>query len=383
MKIITIIGARPQIIKAAALTRAIKQYFTPQIQEVIVHTGQHYDHNMSQVFFDELEIPTPRYNLNIGSATHGAQTAGMIEGIERILMHEQPDYIVLYGDTNSTLAGAIAASKIHVPIVHIEAGLRSFNKSMPEEINRIVCDHCSTLLFSPTATGYKNLLMEGFSAQNLPPYSPDNPAIFHCGDVMYDNSIYYAEKAERVSNILQSNNLEKNKFILCTIHRNSNTDDPKRLNSIFDALLSIERQFDEKIFIPLHPRTSKLLKSNLKVSTYNRLLACPSVIIAPPASFLDMILLEKHASLVITDSGGVQKEAYFFGKNCIILRSETEWKEIVEIGAAKIADADEKAILMAFKAFRDHPNKSFPKIFGNGQTAHFICNEMLKGFAVD
>ena len=193
IKIVTIIGARPQIIKAAALSRAIKNKFSDKIKEVIVHTGQHYDENMSQVFFDELGIPTPDYNLGVGSGSHGTQTAKMIEGIEEILLKENPDYLVVYGDTNSTLAGAIAASKIHIPIVHIEAGLRSFNKAMPEEINRICCDHCSTMLFSPTATGYKNLINEGFNPKNEKPFTADNPGIYHCGDVMYDNSLHFGK----------------------------------------------------------------------------------------------------------------------------------------------------------------------------------------------
>ena len=217
MKIVTIIGARPQIIKAAGLSRAIKSRYADRIQEVIVHTGQHYDDNMSQVFFDELGIPKPNYNLQVGSASHGVQTAKMIEGIEQILMDEKPDYIVLYGDTNSTLAGAVAASKIHVPIVHIEAGLRSFNKSMPEEINRIVCDHCSTLLFTPTQAGFENLVREGFKTDNVGPYTIDNPKVFHCGDIMYDNSLYFSRIAEQKTDILQRLELTEKPFVLATL----------------------------------------------------------------------------------------------------------------------------------------------------------------------
>ncbi|NOR86130.1 MAG: UDP-N-acetylglucosamine 2-epimerase (non-hydrolyzing), partial [Bacteroidales bacterium] len=218
-KIVTIIGARPQIIKAAALSRAIKNSFSNQLQEIIVHTGQHYDSNMSEVFFTELSIPKPNYNLNVGSGKHGEQTAKMITGIEEILLNEKPDALILYGDTNSTLAGAIAASKIHIPIVHIEAGLRSFNKSMPEEINRIMCDHASTLLFSPTPTGYRNLVNEGFQDYKNGPYSTDRPKIYHCGDVMYDNSLYFSQLAKTQSTVLTENNLEVGNFILGTIHR--------------------------------------------------------------------------------------------------------------------------------------------------------------------
>ena len=214
MKIVTIIGARPQIIKAAALSRAIKNKYSTAITEIIVHTGQHYDENMSQVFFDELGIPAPNYNLNVGSGSHGKQTATMIAGIEEILINENPQAIVLYGDTNSTLAGAIAASKIHVPVVHIEAGLRSFNKAMPEEINRIMCDHASALLFSPTKTGFTNLVNEGFKTDNKKPYNTNNPKIYHSGDVMYDNSLYFSEVAESKTTIITNNNLTKNNFIL-------------------------------------------------------------------------------------------------------------------------------------------------------------------------
>jgi UDP-GlcNAc3NAcA epimerase len=369
IKIVTIIGARPQIIKAAALSRAIKENFSNEINEIIVHTGQHYDENMSQIFFDELGIPTPNYNLGVGSGSHGAQTSKMIEGIEEILIKEKPDYLVVYGDTNSTLAGAIAASKIHVPIVHIEAGLRSYNKAMPEEINRICCDHCSTMLFSPTATGYNNLIKEGFNPENKKPYTIDNPGIYHCGDVMYDNSLYFAEMAKDKSLKTKGN------YILCTIHRNNNTDEPERLSSIFKALLRLS---DEKeIIIPLHPRTKKLLDVNLNSEIYNQLINNERIHIIPPASFLEMIKLERNADLVITDSGGVQKEAFFFKKPCIIIRSETEWKEIVECGAAVIADANEERIIESYYQFMQKENQEYPEYFGDGKAAIFICNELI------
>ena len=294
MKIVTVIGARPQIIKAAALSRAIKEHFEKEVKEVIVHTGQHYDDNMSQVFFDELGIPAPNYNLGVGSASHGVQTAKMIEGIEEILLKEKPDYIVLYGDTNSTLAGAVAASKIHVPIVHIEAGLRSFNKSMPEEINRICCDHCSTLLFSPTATGYKNLVNEGFNPDNKRRFTIDNPGIYHCGDVMYDNSKHFANIVDKKSQSLDKEGLRGVDYVLCTIHRDNNTDQPERLNAIFKALLKISES--KTVVLPLHPRTSKLLNVNLEKSLFEKITNNPNIKILPPASFLDMIVLERHAS---------------------------------------------------------------------------------------
>lgn len=378
MKIVTVIGARPQIIKAAAISRAIRQHFCEEMQEIIVHTGQHYDNNMSQVFFDELGVPQPDYNLGVGSASHGMQTARMIEGIEDILLKEKPDCLVLYGDTNSTLAGAIAASKIHVPIVHVEAGLRSFNKSMPEEINRICCDHCSTLLFSPTATGFKNLINEGFNPDNKKKYTIDNPGIYHCGDIMYDNSKYFATIADSKSQILERENLKGVDYVLCTIHRDNNTDQPKRLNSIFKALLAIADK--TAVVLPLHPRTAKLLEHNLQKDVFEKVSSNKNIRLLPPASFLDMIVLERHAKMVVTDSGGVQKEAFFFQKPCLILRSETEWKEIVECGAAVITDANEQQIVKAYSDFTDNPPHNYPEFFGDGHAAEFICKEMLENF---
>lgn len=378
IKLLTIVGARPQIIKAAALSRAISSRYGGQIREFILHTGQHYDANMSQVFFDELNIPPPDFNLNVGSASHGAQTAAMIMGIEEKNVELSPDFIVLYGDTNSTLAGAIAASKMHIPVVHIEAGLRSFNKLMPEEINRILCDHVSTLLFSPTKTGIRNLVAEGFSVQNRPPFSMDNPGVFHCGDVMFDNSLYFSKMADQVSNVLQNHQLEPGKFVLATIHRNTNTDNPGNLNAIFDALLSIAISHQTKIFLPLHPRTAGKMEQNIQPGLLKSIRECKEIIISEPVSFLDMIMLETKAQLIITDSGGVQKEAYFFKKPCIILRPQTEWVEIVENGAAVIADADKNNIISAFEKYLNGVEPDFGPVFGNGDAASFICDRILE-----
>ena len=375
MKLVTIIGARPQIIKAAALSRAIRNHYKDQIQEIIVHTGQHYDDNMSQVFFDELQIPRPDYNLHVGSASHGVQTARMTEGIEDILIKEQPDFIVLYGDTNSTLAGAVAAAKIHVPIVHIEAGLRSFNKAMPEEINRIVCDHCSTLLFTPTKAGLENLKREGFPMDNEGPFTIDNPKVYHCGDIMYDNSLHFADIAEAKTEIIQRLELAGNPFILATIHRDSNTDHPERLSAIFKAIIRLSEEC--RIVLPLHPRTSKLLKTNLDEELQMQVFNNTNISLIPPVSFLEMIALERHARLVMTDSGGVQKEAYFFKKPCIILRPETEWVEIVQTGNAILADADESRIMQAWQHFKDNPPTSFPEIFGDGHAAEFMLEKII------
>jgi UDP-GlcNAc3NAcA epimerase len=378
LKILTIIGARPQIIKAAALSRAIRESFGDRIQELLLHTGQHYDQNMSEVFFEQLQIPRPDYNLNVGSGSHGKQTATMIQGIEEVLLKERPDYLVVYGDTNSTLAGAIAASKIHVPIAHIEAGLRSFNKSMPEEINRIMCDHASTLLFSPTLTGIKNLEREGFNLANIKPFTNDKPGVFHCGDVMFDNSLYFASLADEQSKLLNEQKLNGEPFILSTIHRDNNTDQPERLSAIFEAILTVVVQQNITVVLPLHPRTAKLMQKNLSSDLYQQVIKNKKIKILPPVSFLDMIALEKNARLVMTDSGGVQKEAYYFRKPCVIMRPETEWVEIVEQGAGKLVDADPQRITEAVNYFLNDAAPTFPQIFGDGKAAEFICSTLLE-----
>lgn len=376
IKLLTVIGARPQIIKAAAISRAIKNDYINQFAEIIVHTGQHYDHNMSEVFFDELQIPKPNYNLNVGSGKHGEQTAKMIEGIEKILELENPNYIILYGDTNSTLAGTIAASKMHIPIVHIEAGLRSFNKKMPEEINRILTDHCSTFLFSPTKTGIDNLINEGFSTHNKFPFTADNPLVENVGDVMYDNSMFFATLTQEI--ILNNYFLEKNNYILTTIHRNNNTDDSIRLSAICEALIRISTENQIKVILPLHPRAQKLIEKNLDTNLKNSFLKNDRIIIIPPVSFLEMISLEKNAKLIITDSGGVQKESYFFKKPCVILRSETEWVEIVESGSAFIADANFNFIVSKTKELLETTKKfSFPNFYGEGNAAFKILQFLL------
>lgn len=378
MKIVTIIGARPQIIKAAALSRAIKNKYSSQLKEIIVHTGQHYDANMSQIFFDELGIPAPDYNLNVGSGGHGSQTAAMIAGIEEILIKEKPNGIVLYGDTNSTLAGGIAAIKIHVPVIHIEAGLRSFNKAMPEEVNRIMCDHVSSFLFTPTKTGLINLIKEGFNVGTMPPFNANNPKVYHCGDVMYDNSLYFSAVAEAKTTILEKLKLQKNNFILATIHRNNNTDEPTRLNALFRSLNDISKENKLDVILPLHPRTAKLLETNLDKELYNDIKANPQFKITEPASFLEMVALEKNCKLVMTDSGGVQKEAFYFEKPCIILRPETEWVELVKCGAAIIADANEEKIKKAFDELNSKKDFEFPSYYGDGHAAEFICGEIVK-----
>lgn len=375
IKLLTVIGARPQIIKAAAVSREIKETFADKIEEKILHTGQHYDTNMSQVFFDELEIPAPDFNLGVGSGSHGVQTAKMIEGIEKVLTEEHFDGIILYGDTNSTLAGAVAASKIHVPIFHIEAGLRSFNMAMPEEVNRIVCDQLSSILFPPTLTGLRNLEREGFISDLARFKDGRGRRIVNSGDVMYDNSMYFAPIAKAKSDVMRRLGLEKDGFILSTIHRNNNTDEPGRLAAIIKALLYISEKERIRVVLPLHPRTSKLLDKNLDSDTYKRLNDSDRVEIIPPASFFDIIELERNARIVMTDSGGVQKEAFFFERPCVILRPETEWSEIVEHGAGIIADADYSRIVNAYKDLVNRKVK-FPPLFGDAHAARHILDEI-------
>jgi len=376
-KILTIIGARPQIIKAAALSRTIRTKF-PEIQEITLHTGQHYDKNMSQVFFDELDIPEPKINLNIGSGSHGKQTGLMLNGIEEALLAEKPDFVVVYGDTNSTLAGALSGVKLHIPVVHIEAGLRSFNKSMPEEINRIMCDHASTLLFVPSKTGIKNLEHEGFMIHNKTPFSVDNPGVFHCGDIMFDNLVHFEKIAEQQVELLKILKLDVSDFVLCTIHRDSNTDSPEKLQQIIKAICNISEKSGLKIVIPLHPRTSKIIENNLPPELFKRLISNKNIHLLPPVSYLEMLMLEKNSRLIITDSGGVQKEAYFFEKPLIVARPETEWVEIIENGAGLVTDADEHRIFKAAEYFLQKENLIFPPVFGDGLATEFICRTILE-----
>lgn len=376
IKILTVIGARPQIIKAAAISRAVKNHFADQIEEKILHTGQHYDNNMSQVFFDELGIPAPDYNLGVGSGSHGVQTAKMIAGIEEVLTSEHFDGIILYGDTNSTLAGAVAASKIQIPIFHIEAGLRSFNMTMPEEVNRIVCDQLSSICFSPTQTGINNLYREGFMDSPTKFKNGKGRKVFNSGDVMFDNSMYFASIAEEKSDILLRLGVKANEYILTTIHRPNNTDDSKRLTTILSSLLTITEEESITLVLPLHPRTRNLLEKNLDTVVYEKLMNSPLVKIIPPASFFEIIILEKNARIVMTDSGGVQKEAFFFERPCVILRPETEWTEIVDYGAGIIADADYQRIIDGYKELVNQ-KVSFPNLFGDANAAKHILDEIV------
>lgn len=377
-KIVTIIGARPQIIKAAAISRAIKNSFSAEIKEIIVHTGQHYDENMSKIFFDELGIPKPHYNLKIGSGSHGLQTAEMIKGIEEILIKEGPSYLLIYGDTNSTVAGSLAASKIHIPVIHIEAGLRSYNKSMPEEINRILSDHVSSLLFCPTESAIENLKEEGFD------YSPDqteasidNPAVIKSGDVMLDNTLHFKSIAAERSKILSDNDLQSGNFILTTCHRPSNTDSEENINSIFEALLDIAENGNLKVVLPIHPRTQKCFEAYVGEDLKSKIENSSQFKIIPPVSFLDMIQLEANAKMIVTDSGGVQKEAYFLEKPCVVLREETEWIELVQNGNAILTGPDKARILNAYSELNSR-SFTFPEFYGNGKASEGICTDILR-----
>lgn len=348
MKIVTVLGARPQFIKAAAVSNRIREHFT----EVLVHTGQHYDPNMSDVFFEELNIPKPDHHLNIGSGSHGQQTGAMLMEIEKVLLHEKPDFLMVYGDTNSTLAGALAASKILIPVIHIEAGLRSFNMKMPEEQNRILTDHLSSLLFAPTSTAIDNLKKENLVK-----------GVYNVGDVMYDAIKFFSGIAETRSRILDTIGVEREKYILCTIHRAENTNYIERLRSIVEAL----DESGQKIVLPLHPRTLKYMGDyGLKPGG--------NIHIVDPLGYLDMVMLEKHASKIVTDSGGVQKEAYFMGKPCITLRDETEWVETVQTGWNVIVGADKELIKKNILEF--NPAGERKELFGSGNAAQLILKHI-------
>jgi len=377
-KIISIIGARPQIIKSSAISRMIEKRFANELEEILVHTGQHYDENLSKVFFEELRIATPKYNLEVGSGSHAFQTAKMIEGLEEIYLAEKPDLVLIYGDTNSTLAGALVASKLQIPIVHVEAGLRSFNKKMPEEINRIACDHMSSILFSPTESGIENLRREGFLIEHQKIASADKPNIYHCGDIMMDNSLHFSKLSNEKSSILKDLNLLKNDFILSTIHRDANTGSSENLRAIFTALAEISEISGLKIVLPLHPRTSSILNEKLSPELLKCINDSEDILIIEPLGFLDIISLEKNAKLIITDSGGLQKESFFFQKPCVILRPQTEWIEIVENGNALIADANKDKIVEAFNTLISKSDFTFPPFYGDGNAAAFICQKIIQ-----
>ncbi len=350
MKVVTVIGARPQFVKAAAVSAVLRTKHT----ELIVHTGQHYDPQMSDIFFEELGIPPADFYLGVGSKQHGEQTGEMLAGVERILLGEKPDWVLVYGDTNSTLAGALAAAKLHIPVAHVEAGLRSYNKRMPEEVNRVLTDHISSLLFCPTDQAVKNLALEGITR-----------GVVRTGDVMCDAFRLSAARAKE-RNVGKRYQLAPNSYLLATIHRAENTDDISRMKQIFQAFARIPA----KIILPLHPRTRKVLNdSNVTVSD--------NVQILEPVGYLDMVWLLQRTALVLTDSGGVQKEAYLSKVPCITLRNETEWVETVEAGWNVLTGTDRDKILAAVAHYQNHPRPDYiENLYGDGRASQEILAAM-------
>ena len=350
MKIVNIVGARPQFVKAAVISRALKKI--KSAKEIIIHTGQHFDTKMSNVFFEEMHIPNPDYNLGINNLSHAAMTGRMLEKIEELLLAEKPDFVIVYGDTNSTLAGALAAKKIYIPLVHIEAGLRSFNMLMPEEINRILTDRISDILFCPTKKAIENLHNEGFDKMNC--------RIVHSGDVMQDAAIYYSNFAKIPKTVIP------NKFILCTVHRSENTNNKQNLLEIFSAFDKINEIIP--IVIPLHPRT------RIKLKEYGYNFSKTKIKIIDPASYFEMIYLLKNCQIVMTDSGGLQKEAYFFQKNCITLREETEWTELVEFGCNILTKVSTNEIINSFYKMNEKISDFSNPLYGDGHAGEMIVN---------
>jgi len=347
MKALSVVGARPQFIKAAPVSRALRRV----AHEVLVHTGQHYDYDMSAIFFEELHIPTPDYDLGVGSGPHGWQTGQILSHIEEVLLEEQPDWVLVYGDTNSTLAGALAAVKLHIPLAHVEAGLRSFNRQMPEEHNRVLTDHAADLLLCPTQTAVSHLAREGVTR-----------GVHLVGDVMYDAVLYNTALAEQRSGVLLRLGLAPGGYVLATIHRPSNADEPVRLRAILAALQALAA--DGPVVFPVHPRTRRRLVETEVSST-------PGLRLVEPVGYLDMLMLERHARLILTDSGGVQKEAYFFSVPCLTLRSETEWVETVDTGWNRLVGDDLASIVRLAREFR--PTGSPPPLFGDGHAAEQIA----------
>lgn len=362
MRIVTVVGARPQFVKAATVSRAIAQWNATnpsrQVEECLVHTGQHFDHNMSQVFFDELDIPRPTHNLTISGGGHGQMTGRMLERLEEVLLSLTPDCVLVYGDTNSTLAGALAAVKLHIPVVHVESGLRSFNMRMPEEVNRILTDRVSTLLLCPTDNAVANLAREGLTQ-----------GVHNVGDVMYDAALYYSKQAEKTCTMLDTLGLPCGGYALCTCHRAENTDDLDRFRGIIAAMNELAQRLP--VVFPVHPRTRKILEAS-GISIAENLILCE------PFAFFDMLHLEKSARLVLTDSGGVQKEAYYFEVPCVTLRDETEWVETVQAGANVLAGADTRRILECACGMIEQPLPPCGKVFGEGRAAHLVLERVLE-----
>ena len=370
LKIVSIVGARPQFIKAAVLSRRIRsEPFNEKISEFLIHTGQHYDENMSAVFFRQMEIPEPDLNLEVGSGSHGAMTGMMLAKLEAIMLERKPEAVLVYGDTNSTLAGALAASKLHIPVVHVEAGLRSFMMAMPEEQNRVIADKLSTILFCPTSTAVKNLENEGIPFIQPDDPSADRKAVFLSGDIMLDASLYYRKKLREREIDVHLDELIRRPFYLMTLHRAENTDDPSRLASIVSA---VNEFVEMDAIVPLHPRTQKAL-------ALHGLSFAPHIHIIEPVGFFDMLTLEDRCQFIVTDSGGVQKEAYFFRKPCITLRDSTEWVELVEHGWNSVVGATKEKIVSALRFMPKYGDNQ--ALYGNGDAGTFIAETILNIFA--
>ncbi len=365
MKILTIVGARPQFIKSYPVSKAISE--NNEVQEILLHTGQHYDFNMSKIFFSELSLKDPDYNLGVGSSSHGRQTGEMLQGIEKIIMKESPNLIIVYGDTNSTLAGALSAAKCHIPVAHIEAGLRSYNLKMPEEINRILTDRISSYLFCPTETAVNNLVKEGFNNFNYEGFIFRKPTIINSGDVMYD-AFLLCKKILKPSPEIKKMAEDYHKFYLATIHRADNTDSKNNLKNIIEALEEISE--DMPIIFPIHPRTKE------KLNNYN--IVPSKVKLINPVSYFDMLFLLEKCKAVLTDSGGLQKEAYFSGKPCITLREETEWIELVEIGANVLVGTNKDKIIRESENINKSQLKIKAGLYGNGRASKEIIDLLIK-----
>jgi len=358
-KILTVVGARPQFIKASPVSAALARV---GMDEILVHTGQHYDANMSDVFFEELGIPAPKRHLGIGSGLHGAQTGAMLEALERTMLEERPDWVLVYGDTNSTLAGALSAAKLHIPVAHVEAGLRSFNRTMPEELNRLVTDHLASMLFTPTEGALELLRREGIEGQ----------LVHYVGDVMYDAALHFAGKARSKSTIIERFGLAPGHYLLATIHRAENTDNPDRLIAIMDGLASVSETLS--VLLPLHPRTRRILGEAGKLTNA----AWKTLNVVDPVGYLDMVCLEQHAALIATDSGGVQKEAFFYQVPCVTLRTETEWTELVDMGWNRlVAPISPKAVEEGIRrALGTRGQEGSP--YGDGKAAERIAKLLLE-----
>jgi UDP-GlcNAc3NAcA epimerase len=360
VKVATVVGARPQFVKAAILLKAFRT--TQKIENVLVHTGQHYDADLSRVFFEELEIPAPQHHLHVGSGSHGSQTGRMLEGLEHVFQLENPDWVLVLGDTNSTIAGALAAVKLHMLVAHVEAGLRSFNRRMPEEINRVLADHASDLLLAPTPLAVANLLQEGVG----------DSKVRLVGDVMYDAALYYGSRAERKSTILERLKLGKKNYVLTTIHRPENTDSPEKLRAILLGLSSVAMRLP--VIFPIHPRTRNAILRNVYVAE-----ATKGIRLVDPLGYLDMTVLERNARLIATDSGGIQKEAFFFSVPCVTLRTETEWQELLDMAWNRLAPPDSPEVVSsAILDGLDREPKGTPNLYGDGHASEQIAQLLIE-----